>query len=30
LKEKGLKIIGSKRFAQGATKEEVQEWIESL
>lgn len=30
LKGKGLKIIGSKRFAQGATKEEVQEWIKNL
>ena len=25
-----LNVIGSKRFEQGATKEEVQEWLESL
>ena len=30
LREHGLNIIWSKRFAQGATKEEVQEWLESL
>ena len=26
----GLNIIWSKRFAQGASKQEVQEWLESL
>ena len=30
LRGHGLNIIWSKRFAQGATKEEVQEWLESL
>ena len=30
LRGHGLNIIWSKRFAQGASKEEVQEWIESL
>jgi hypothetical protein len=30
LKSHELNIIWSKRFAQGATKEEVQEWLESL
>ena len=30
LREHWLNIIWSKRFAQGATKEEVQEWLESL
>ncbi len=30
LREHWLNIIWSKRFAQGATKEEVQQWLESL
>ena len=30
LREHGLNIIWSKRFAQGASKQEVQEWLESL
>lgn len=30
LRGHGLNIIWSKRFAQGASKEEVQEWLESL
>ena len=30
LRGHGLNIIWSKRFAQGATKQEVQEWLESL
>ena len=30
LKWHGLNIIWSKRFAQGASKQEVQEWLESL